>query len=101
MPEREHAPVPYRRCRFDGGCCRADPVAAPASAPSGTDQQKKDQQKKEPPPHPPLGLDIESITRLPNLPRATTTTPPPAAATNRKRTNEIEQAKKEVDRPAI
>ena len=75
MPEREHAPVPYRRCRFDGGCCRADPVAAPASAPSGTDQQKKDQQKKdqqkkdqqkkEPPPHPPLGLDIESITRLP------------------------------------
>jgi hypothetical protein len=27
MPEREHAPVPYRRCRFDGGCCRADPVA--------------------------------------------------------------------------
>src|SRR5580658_2138019 len=47
MPEREHAPVPYRRCRFDGGCCRADPVAAPASAPSGTHQQKKDQQKKE------------------------------------------------------
>jgi hypothetical protein len=27
MPDREHAPVPYRRCRFDGGCCRADPVA--------------------------------------------------------------------------
>ena len=22
-------PSPYRRCRFDGGCCRADPIAAP------------------------------------------------------------------------
>jgi hypothetical protein len=63
-----------RRCRFDGGCCRADPVAAPASAPSGTDQQKKDQQKKEPPPHHhrpryrdhPAGLDIAAPASAPS-----------------------------------